>query len=125
MEGVDFSVLTRQKSDLLFSSQIPLGAFGAFVSPVRKVSGYALIAILAISDQPFAINIEEATAVNSTGEGNFVQTQAILLSQPSGAYQKVAIRFNPVGKYMKLELGNLAAEPETFLSLVGRGVPLA
>lgn len=125
MEGVSFSVLTRQKSDLLFSSQVPLAPAGAFVSLPELVSGYAFVVILAISDQPFAINIEEATEVDVKGNGNFVQTQAIMLSQPVGGEQKVSVRINPIGKYMKLELGNLSSVPMAFLSLVGRGVPLA
>lgn len=111
-------IATRQKADELFESSAPLGAGATFTSQPRRVIGYDTIAILAISDQPFAITVEEACEA----DGTFVQTQTIPSSLVAGV-QQVCTRIRPCGAFMVLALGNLGAAM-TALDFCGQGVPL-
>lgn len=118
-----FAIQTRQKTDLLFESSDPLGALGFFSSPVREVSGYAKISILAASDQPFGLNVEEAVSVKLDGTGQFVQTDATILAVLVAGQFQIATSVKPFGRFMKMILGNLGAT-QAFLSFLARGVPL-
>src|SRR5436190_22194869 len=118
-----FAIPTRQKTDVLFESSAPLDALGFFTSPVMEVSGYAKITILAASDEPFGLNVEEAVSVEPDGTGNFVQTDpTIMASFVSGQWQ-IATTIKPFGKFMKMVLGNLGA-PMAYLSFLAKGMPL-
>lgn len=118
-----FAIQTRQKTDVLFESSDPLGVLGFFASPVREVSGYAKVSILAASDQPFGINVEEAVAVKVDGTGQFVQTDATIMAALVGGQFQVTTSVKPFGRFMKMVLGNLGA-PQGFLSFLAKGIPL-
>lgn len=97
-----FEIQTRQKTDVLFEFSEPLDLLGLFVSPVREVSGYAKITILAVADQPFGLNVEEAVSVADDGTGRFVQTDATITAA-------LADRFYPSSKKCSL-CGKVKAE---------------
>src|SRR5262245_17198886 len=118
-----FVIPTRQKADLLFESVLPLAGGTSFVSNVARVDGYAQIAILAVSDQPFGITVEEACVVAPDGTGRFVQTQGTLMSTLVGGQQQVCTRIQPCGTFMRMTLGNLGGAM-TFLSFCAQGIPL-
>jgi hypothetical protein len=118
-----FAIATRQKADVLFESSSPLGILGFFASPVRRVSGYAKISILAASDQPFGLNVEEAVSVKPDGTGNFVQTDPTIAAVLVGGNFQIVTTIKPFGRFMKMVLGNLGG-PEGFLSLLVKGIPL-
>lgn len=117
-ENPPFVIATRQKADPLFGSDVPLGAAGTFTSPVRQVVGYDSIAILAISDQPFTITVEEACEP----DGQYAQTQT-LSSALVGGVQQICTRIRPCGAFMILALGNTGA-PMSTLDFCAYGVPL-
>jgi hypothetical protein len=117
------AIQTRQKTDLLFESSDPLDTLGFFSSQVREVSGYAKISILAVADQPFAINVEEAVVVKVDGTGQFVQTDATITASLVGGQYRIVTTINPFGQFMKMVLGNLGA-PMGFLSFMAKGIPL-
>lgn len=123
-DGAEFTIPTRQKADVLFESSTPLGVGDSFTSDVKRVSGYAQISILAISDQPFGINVEEACVVDINGVGNFVQTGTTLMSSAVGGQQVICTRIQPFGNFMKMVLGNLGPGDMTSLSFSAQGIPL-
>lgn len=118
-----FEIQTRQKTDVLFEFSEPLDLFGLFVSPVREVSGYAKITILAVADQPFGLNVEEAVSVADDGTGRFVQTDATITAALVGGQYQIATSVQPFGKYMKMVVGNLGAAMSLF-DFLAKGVPL-
>lgn len=119
----NFEIPTRQKADLLFSTAEPLGIGDFFISPVRRVSGYAEIPVFALADQPFTIQVEEATDVEEDGSGNFVQTQT-LTAVAVGPLWLVCERIRPCGSYMQMTLGNLGGAGMTSLNFSVQGLPL-
>src|SRR4029077_14421100 len=114
-----FVIETRQKADILFGSSVPLPAATSFISDIRLVSGYALIAIFAVSDQAFGIAVEEAC----NPDDSFIQTQPTILSTLVAGQQQVCVRIQPCAPFMKMALGNLGA-PMGILSFCARGLPL-
>lgn len=111
-------IATRQKADLLFSSDTPLGAGETFTPSPKRVVGYDSIAILAISDQAFAITVEEACEA----DGQFAQTETLSSALVAGV-QQICTRIRPCGAFMVLALGNLGA-PMGVLDFCAHGVPL-
>jgi hypothetical protein len=118
-ENPPFIIPTRQKADVLFHTSDPLAAGGSFI-PARPalVLGYDTVAILAISDQPFGLSIEEAC----DADGPFVQTNT-LTSSAAGGFQRICARIRPCGAYMTIALGNLGAAMEE-LDFCAQGIPL-
>lgn len=114
-----FIIPTRQKADTLFRTTEPLTSGSSFVPPKPAlVLGYDVVAILAISDQPFGISIEEAC----DADGPFVQTST-LASSAVGGVHRICARVRPCGAYMTLALGNLGGDM-TELDLCAQGIPL-
>lgn len=123
-----FVIPTRQKTGLLFPVR-PLDTPGGFpvllaagVSVVYgpfALDGYATVAILAVSDQPFVIVITEGVIP----EGPFVQTQSFA-SAAVGALQVVKQRFSPSGLFGKATMTNTGTGAQTQISLLGQGVPV-
>lgn len=66
MSGQVFVIPTRQRTDVLFQSSTPLGAGASFTSRIARVDGYNQVSIIAVSDQPFTIVVEEAAALTPT-----------------------------------------------------------
>lgn len=114
---------TRQKADLLFSTEIPLIVGDFFIAPVRRVAGYAEIPVFALSDQPFTIQVEEATDVEEDGSGNFVQTQT-LTAVAVGPLWLVCQRIRPCGSFMQMTLGNMGVTDMGSLNFAVQGLPL-
>jgi len=119
----ELSIPTRQDAEVLFQTQTPLKAGASFTTGVQRVSGYAQIEILAISDQSFTIQVLEAVTVDQTGKGHFVQIQSTLSSVVVGTQQVISTRIPRFGHYMKMVLVN-GATPETELSFAAQGLPL-
>lgn len=121
-------IQTRQKADVLWSTTTPLGAGGFYNSPIRRVAGYAELEIFAVSDQPFAIQVEEATDVrilpDGTVTGNFVQTEATMVAVAVGSQWLVCERINPCGNFARMVLGNLGGTMMGELAFVVQGLPL-
>lgn len=123
-----FVIPTRQKVGLLFPVRPPgtldpfpvlLAAGASVVYGPFEVVGYATIAILAVSDQPFTIVISESVIPG----GPFVQTQSFS-SASVGALQVVKQRFSPSGLFGKATVTNIGPLAQTQISLLGQGVPL-
>lgn len=120
-----FIIETRQKAERLFETAQPLDASGSIVLPVREVRGYAEILLFGVSDQPFGVNIEEAPNLAAVQAGRFVQTEATILSTVVGSFQQVKTRVAPLGSYMRITIGNLAASPMTVFDFLAQGLPLS
>lgn len=118
-----FSIETRQKAEVLFQTEVPLGVGGTFEGPVRQVDGYAQIAILGISDEPFTIEVFEAVNVTPDGAGRFVKTQGTLSSSVVGSQSVISTQVAPFGKFMKMLLTNTGGAMSE-LSFVAQGRPL-
>lgn len=114
-----FVIPTRQKTDVLFHSSTPLPIGGTFDPPVAEVAGYNSVAFLAVSDQPFAITVEEACSP----DGPFVQTSTLTSTVVAGQNQ-VCARVPPCGSFMRTSLGNLGAAAMTSLSFCAQGIPV-
>jgi hypothetical protein len=142
----NFIIETRQKTDVLFPVPPPPAVVpptaGLFVqtpppdpsavpSEVKPlagnasrgfgsaaIDGYATIATLIISDQPFTATFFEA--ILSTGPFGLSQT---FVAVASGGLFVVAQRFSPVGSFMKMTVANNSTSPEKVLSLLVQGVP--
>lgn len=112
-----FVMATRQKTDELFGSTVPLGAVATFTSPVKRVAGYDVVAILAISDQAFTISVRESCEEG----GLFPQTQ-LLASALVGGVQQIRTRIRPAGEFMQLILNNPGAAM-TSLEFCAKGIP--
>lgn len=108
---------TRQKADLLFSTDTPLGAGATFVSPIREVDGYNAVTFLAIASTAFTIVVNEACEAG----GPFVET-ATLTSSVVAGQNVVCARVFPCGSFMRTSLGNLGGA-QTALSYCAHGVP--
>jgi hypothetical protein len=117
------AVQTRQTNDVLFSSDSPLAAAGIFTSEIRAVSGYGQIPILAISDQPFSIDVYEAVSLDAQGNGRFVLTQTTLVSAVVGGQEVISTRISPFGNYMKILLTNTGGAMSA-LSFTAQGEPV-
>lgn len=111
-------IATRQKTDALFSTTLPLAAGGTFSPRARRVAGYDVIAILAVSDLPFTIAVRESCLE----DGEFVQTQ-LLASALVGGVQQIRTRIQPAGEFMILDLNNPGGTPMTMLDFCGTGIP--
>jgi hypothetical protein len=116
-ENPGFAIPTRQKSDVLFGISTPLGAASSITTETREVLGYAAVAILAFSDQPFSLSIQEACL----GDGDFVETYNLSSSLVAGQNQ-ICERIEPFGAFMNLVLDN-PGSPMTLLQLSGQGIP--
>jgi hypothetical protein len=123
-----FVIPTRQKTGLLFPVRPPktpgpfpvlLAAGASVVYGSFAVDGYATIAILAVSDQPFTIVITEGVIP----AGPFVQTQSFS-STLVGSLQVVKQRFAPSGLFGKATMTNIGAAIQTQVTLLGQGIPL-
>jgi hypothetical protein len=125
MTEENFSIPSRQKSDVLFESDQPLGAGASFATGVARTTGYAQVSIFAVSDQPFSIIVEEAVIVKPDGTGNFAQTQATLNSVSVGGIEQVATRITPFGNFMKMVLTNPGGTPEAYLNFLVQGLPVS
>lgn len=112
-----FEIATRQKTDVLFSSSVPLGAGSSLTLAIKRVIGYDAVAVLALSDAAFVVRVREANAK----DGDFVVTQ-LLSSTLVGSDQTVCQRVLPCGTFMTLEI-TTPAGAMSFFSLAGLGVP--
>lgn len=149
----DFVIPTRQKTDILFQSSTPIASGDSFTSRIARVDGYNQVAILAVSDQPFTITIEQATALPPT----LAQPQQALLPIPQppplpsptpdvagdpppigvgtfvttqtltsasvGGVQQVCTRIQPCGSFMRMTVAPSGAG-QTTLSFAALGIPL-
>jgi hypothetical protein len=113
-----FSIPTRQKADRLFESHGPLPAGGSVVLGPAEVAGYSHVSLLAFSDQPFGITVEEACGC----EGTFVETATLLSAPGLDGQQRVCARLLPCGTHMRIGAGNLGPGAAVF-ELCGLGVP--
>ncbi len=146
---MDFAVQTRQKTNVLFPRVVPptppnapiLGVVAPTIDPIQsskrigpvrllaagetqdfgvaEINGYAAIAILVITDQPFTVRFYEGIAP----EGPFLLTKEIPGAAPFGDYY-AAFTFLPFGSYGKATLTNDGAVAETQLQFEVQGVPL-
>lgn len=116
-----YSIQTRQKSDVLFTTAVPLGLGATYTSPIRRVIGYANICILAVSDQPFDIQVLQAADLRKNGTGNFVLTPAAFSAVVAGTQWMICERVPPCGAFMKMTLRNtgLAAMSELAFTVLG------
>lgn len=121
-----FVIQTRQKAARLFPTHIselsdqldPLGGSESLAQGPVEVSGYAVIAVMAISDQPFTITFYEG--VSPTGE--FSVSQQFTSQVVDGRFV-VTERFTRSGSFMKMVFENTSSSPETYLNLLVQGVP--
>lgn len=112
-----FVIPTRQKSDVLFRLTAPLGAGSSVTTEIRRILGYDSIAILASSDQPFTISVQEA------GESDAIFAQTDNLSSiVAGGRNVVCTRILPCGAFMLLIVAN-PGPAMTFFDLGGQGIP--
>lgn len=117
---VDFAIPTRQKTDMLFNSSVPLDAGGSQTFDVRLVLGYSSIQVLAFSDQPFSVHLEESC----TPTGPFVRTHTLTSAPGPGGEELVCDRIEPCGIYARMVLENTGAFPQTTMRLCAIGVPV-
>jgi hypothetical protein len=113
------AILVGQGAVALIASKKKLPSSGTFLSPIRKVDGFGLLSILAVSDASFSVTIEESNQV----DGPFVQTHAFASSIVSG-YSAILERFAPSAIFLKLTLSNGVA-PQGLLDFVLYGLPAA
>lgn len=125
MTDENFSIPTRQKADPLFESEDPINDGASFTTEVKRVSGYAQIAIFALSDQAFSITVEEAAVVNPDGTGNFAQTQPTIASVLVAGQEQIVTRITPFANYMKMTLANGSGANQTFMSFLAQGIPVS
>lgn len=115
-----FVSATRQKADVLFSSDEPIGGSDTFSSAAAEVRGHSVVTFLAISDRPFRIRVEEACS----GDGPWALTATLpsafdTVSQLERACARVA----PCGSFMRAFLDNLSAAPQRVLRFCSLGLP--
>jgi hypothetical protein len=125
------SVQTRQKSDVLFQTQVPLKAGASIGLGPAECDGFSSLSILAVSDQPFTITLFEALVPG----GPFVQTQVFTSVSSSGVQSgpfplvaagpgfAIAQKFFVTGSFVKATVQNTGSVAETLLSAVVRGNP--
>lgn len=118
MPEAKFIIPTRQKTDVLADTSDPLGAGASVDIDAFKVAGYASTTILAFSDQPFQIRIEEGCSC----DGRFVTTHTFT-SEPSGGNQVLCVRVEPCGPFMRATVTNLGGA-QSFFQLCWRGLPV-
>lgn len=116
------AVQTRQKNDVLFSSETPIGAGASIGFGPKEIDGFAETSILVLSDQPFSINLFEASFPD--GPYQLSQSYTSVSSGNPAAGNMVAQRFFVTGSFLKMTLDNTSGAPETVLSLLVQGIPL-
>lgn len=143
----NFAIETRQKNDILFPvpiapasvapgtglqsppvipanpSAVPTGIIplagnsSAGFGPVQ-IDGYAVIAVLMISDKPFTATFFEG--IIPSGPFGLSQT---FVAVAIGSNFVIKQRFSPVGSFMRMTVANTDPSRETFLNLLVQGVP--
>jgi hypothetical protein len=122
MPKADNRIATRQRAELLFRQTGLIPAGGTQALPARLVSGYANVAILGISDQPFQVRVEEGCS----GTGPWTQTVvSVAVFDMVALVWRVCQRFVPCGTHARLFIDNLAATPQTLFQFCGLGIPHA
>ena len=115
-----FASATRQKADVLFSSEEPLEGSAMLAAGPAEVMGYSVAAFLAITDRPLRIRVEEACAE----EGPWAVTATLSSSfDPASQLERVCARVAPCGSFMRVFLDNLSASPEGILRFCALGLP--
>lgn len=109
---------TRQLTEALFGTEAALPAGGSFVSDPKLVAGFFAVNLLAVSDQPFQVVVQEACSA----DGQFVQTAAYM-SEPFAGLHRLCVQHLPCGPYMMTTLGNLGADQD-ILSFCATGLPM-
>lgn len=105
-DGKD-AVQTRQRTERVAETTTPLQAAGSYESSTRLVAGYSVVALLALSDQPFTLMVSEAS--ESDGEYGVTNPFTAELEAVSGLYM-VCQRVRPCGTYLKTVLTNTGAD---------------
>lgn len=117
---MDFVIPTRQKADLLAppSLVVPLADGATLTLPIVEVDGYQMVAFLLISDQPVTLVVQEAVESG----GPFIQTNSTTSSlDATSGMQKVSVKVNPVGAFMKILVTNTGTEAQKTFQLDVRG----
>lgn len=111
---------TRQKTDSFFTTRDPIAPPAmTFSSGVTRVEGYGAVAIFAVSDQPFTIEVNEA----AFSDGTFVTTQTLASALVDGS-QVVNTRITHNSSFMELVLTNTGGL-QTVLETNALGIPIA
>jgi len=120
MPGAGFQVPTRQKTDMLFNSTVPLAAGDSQVFDVRLILGYSSVSVLAFSNQAFSVHLEEACMP----EGPFVRTATLTSAVGPDGKQLICDRIPPCGIYGRMVLENTSAFPQTSMTFCAIGIPV-
>jgi hypothetical protein len=117
----NFTIQTRQKSEILVQSDEAIAPLATFESAVRKVDGYSAISILVTGVRSIQVRVEEAC----TEDGTFglTGTLASTLDPISGLYV-VCERFATCGAFAKFYIDNLDPVAESGIDACISGVPV-
>ncbi len=129
----EFIIQTRQKADVLFESQTPLGIAEIFSSGIREVSGYSAIQILGIADEAFTVRIFEACEAEAGPQGitgpqfPFVESQGPFPSSldATTGLNRVCVRLPPCGAFMRITVENVSGVAMDTFQICGSGLPEA
>jgi hypothetical protein len=111
------SIATRQLAEVFFRTSTPLAIAASVSSPVRLVDGHHAVNLLASSNSPFTIFVEEACFET----GPFIRS-ATYGSVVVAGVQQVCRQHLPCGPYIRTTLMN-AGGGQTFLSYCVEGLP--
>lgn len=121
MSKHNFTIQTRQKSEILVRLGETLDPSGIFESPVKKVDGYSGISIFVTGTQPIRVRVEEAC----TEDGTFglTETLASTLDPDSGLYV-ICERVFTCGAFAKFYIDNLDPVADAAIDACISGVPV-
>lgn len=118
MPETEFTIGTRQRADVLFHSDEPLGAGQSVSSGILDVRGYGTISILGSSGPTFTVSVREACFP----DGVLIEVSS-LPSAASGPSQVVCERINPCGAFVEIALTNTGGAPQGSLDFCVQGLP--
>lgn len=122
LSGPGFASATRQRADVMFSSDIPVGGSDTFPSSAAEAAGYGAVAFFALSDRPFRIRAEQSCSP----DGPWLPTDTFVSTfDMVSLLFAVCVRTAPCGTFMRIFLDNLAAVPQGILQLCVLGLPEA
>lgn len=117
MPGSMNSIQTRQGFEELFGTKLPLTPPSTFVTPAKEVAGYDSIAVLAVSDVAFEIQIQEACSF----DGEYAVTQTLASAVTPDGFQAICERIQPCGAFMKMTA--VPGAPQGAFSFCSYGIP--
>jgi len=118
----NFTVQTRQKSDLLVQTGETLDPADTFESEVREVAGYSAVSILVKGTQSIRVRVEEAC--KEDGAFGLTETFSSALDPGSGLYV-VCERFAPCGAFAKFYIDNLDVAVPSGIDACIFGLPVS